>query len=279
MKYNGKNLKEVLVAHSRWLADLGRDCEDETYSSLADFSGTSLQDLDFRRKLLDHANFYGATIVNCDFSGCSLHGANFAAARLEKVNLTNARLSTANLMDAFITGCTFSEANLSGAVLYSAELRYSNFLHAEFMNTCFQFCSARGLQNMPYVPMVCPEEGSFIAWKAGFLLHHKSITSFGINTTEPALVKLMIPADAKRSSAFGRKCRASKAKVLDIYHLDGTKCLKGAVVQSSWDSDFTYHVGDVVEPEEPFDEDRWAECASGIHFFMNRQEAIDYIRR
>lgn len=279
MKYNGKNLKEVLVAHSRWLADLGRDCEDETYSSQADFSGASLAGIDFYCKLLDRANFYSVTITDCDFSGCSLHDTNFAASRLKQVKFIDARLSLSNFMSSYIDECNFSGANLCGTVLYSSELRHCNFLDAKFENTCFQFCTARDLQNMPYLPMACPEEGAFVAWKAGFLLHHKSITSFGLETTEPALIKLLIPADAKRSSSFGRKCRASKAKVLDIYHLNGSKCLEGAVVQSAWDSDFLYHVGDVVEPEEPFDEDRWVECSSGIHFFMNRQEAIDYIRR
>lgn len=37
----------------------------------------------------------------------------------------------------------------------------------------------------------------------------------------------------------------------------------------------TYEVGKTVKVDD-FDEDRWSECSRGIHFFMNRQEAIDY---
>jgi hypothetical protein len=30
------------------------------------------------------------------------------------------------------------------------------------------------------------------------------------------------------------------------------------------------------EKVENFNEDRWNECAAGIHFFITREEAIDY---
>ena len=37
----------------------------------------------------------------------------------------------------------------------------------------------------------------------------------------------------------------------------------------------TYTVGEMVYPDT-FDENRWNECSNGIHFFINKQEAIDY---
>ena len=39
---------------------------------------------------------------------------------------------------------------------------------------------------------------------------------------------------------------------------------------------FTYKIGATVHPREPFNEDRWNECAAGIHFFITKQEAEDY---
>jgi len=44
---------------------------------------------------------------------------------------------------------------------------------------------------------------------------------------------------------------------------------------STYDNSFKYQVGEIVEVEN-FDEDRWKECSSGIHFFITKQEAIDY---
>ena len=44
---------------------------------------------------------------------------------------------------------------------------------------------------------------------------------------------------------------------------------------SQYDCSFTYEVGKTVSVPN-FCEDRFNECAEGIHFFINRQEAIDY---
>jgi hypothetical protein len=78
------------------------------------------------------------------------------------------------------------------------------------------------------------------------------------------ICKLLIPAAAKRSNATGRKCRAEYAVVLE-----------GEGV-SEHDSSFKYKVGQTVRPTKPFDENRFLECASGIHFFITRQEAEDF---
>jgi len=80
-------------------------------------------------------------------------------------------------------------------------------------------------------------------------------------------VKLLIPSKAKRSSASGRKCRAEYVKVLDVI---GAK--EGI---SKHDKTVKYVKGKIVKANK-FDEDRWHECSSGIHFFITKQEAIDY---
>ena len=135
------------------------------------------------------------------------------------------------------------KADLYGADLYGADLRSADL---------------RSAKNLPFIPMTCPDTGSFIGYKkaSGFI------------------VKLEITADAKRCSATGRKCRCNKALVLEIQKLDGSVSdLKS--VSSSYDGNFVYTVGEVVE-EPKFCEDRWIECSAGIHFFVNRQEAVEY---
>jgi hypothetical protein len=37
-----------------------------------------------------------------------------------------------------------------------------------------------------------------------------------------------------------------------------------------------YHKGEIVIPENGFDEDRWNVCSAGIHFFLTRTEAEAY---
>lgn len=88
------------------------------------------------------------------------------------------------------------------------------------------------------------------------------------------IVKLEITEDAMRCSATGRKCRCSKAKVISITNLDGTATnVKTAI--SKHDSNFTYTCGEIVEVQN-FNTNRWDECSAGIHFFITRQEAVDY---
>ena len=91
------------------------------------------------------------------------------------------------------------------------------------------------------------------------------------------LCKLEIPADAKRSSAFGRKCRCSKAKVLEIWgkDCDGDYLVPISRGYSHHDPTFEYKVGETIYPDS-FDDNRWDECSNGIHFFITKQEAIDY---
>ena len=165
----------------------------------------------------------GWETMKADFSSCDLRGADFSYANLSDANLSDANLSYANLH-----GANLSDANLSDA------------------------------KEVPYIPMVCPEEGVFIGWKkAG-----------------GKIVKLRIPEDALRSSATTRKCRCNKAEVVEIYNIDGT-IADERIVNSSYDSSFTYEAGKTVEVQD-FDTNRWEECTRGIHFFINRQEAINY---
>jgi len=115
-------------------------------------------------------------------------------------------------------------------------------------------------------PLICPEKGSFVGYKIGLSPRYL-----------PCLITLKIPADAKRSNAYGRrKCRCDKAKVLDISEYgNGIRKITSAV--SCYDHSFIYHVGAEVSVPN-FDENRWHECTSGIHFFMTMEEAIDYWR-
>ena len=106
--------------------------------------------------------------------------------------------------------------------------------------------------------MACPTDGSFIGWKkaSGYI------------------VKLQIPEDARRSSAGGEKCRCDKAYVAEIQNTDGTKAYIEAI-HSNYDNNFVYTVGATVEVPD-FDDDRWNECAPGIHFFIDRRAAVEY---
>ena len=164
-----------------------------------------------------------------------------------RANLGGANLSGADLRGANLSGADLSGADLRGANLSGADLRGAKELDKCLYNELTAFFA-----------LVCPEEGSFIAWK---------------KCKNDKIVKLEIPAEAKRSSATSRKCRAEFAKVLEVQNLDGTTDETG-VAYSKQDG-MIYKVGEVVYPDK-FDENRWNECSNGIHFFITRKEAAQY---
>jgi len=100
---------------------------------------------------------------------------------------------------------------------------------------------------------------------------------------ESAIVTLEVPAKAlKNHSLYGEKCRVSEAKVKDITWSRNEK--KGKRVHYFWpfswvrslhDSKFHYRRGKVVKPKEPFDKSS-EECSSGIHGFIDIEDAIEY---
>ena len=184
----------------------------------------------------------------------NLCGADLYEANLREANLRGADLCGADLREANLCGADLYEANLCGADLYGADLRGAYLYGANLCgaNLC-------GADNIPFVPMTCPDAGTFVAWKKA----------------NGYIVKLEIPEDARRSSATGRKCRCDKAKVIEIQELDGSPS-ELTEVASGYDRNFVYRVGEIAE-EPKYNENRWKECAPGIHFFINRQEAVDYV--
>lgn len=96
------------------------------------------------------------------------------------------------------------------------------------------------------------------------------------------IVKLRIPEDALRSKAFYKKCRCNKAYVEDIYtfpyfpKLTTTNKVHLSEALSCRDPHFKYQIGQMVEVED-FDTCPWIECSTGIHFFENEEDAINYV--
>ena len=193
--------------------------------------------------LRNHKHWLMQDCEEWEYMRADLSRANLTGADLTRANLTGANLTRADLTGADLTGAYLTWADLTGADLTRADLSGANLTRAK---------------NIPYIPMACPDSGAFTAWKkAG-----------------GKIVKLLIPEDARRSSATGRKCRCDKAVVIAIENLDGTA--PGiASVASNRDRNFIYTVGKTVSVPD-FCEDRFQECAAGIHFFINRQEAVEY---
>lgn len=134
------------------------------------------------------------------------------------------------------SGADLSGANLSGANLSGANLSGTDLSGAK--NADLAIARTRILP-----------EGDLIGWK---------------KCKKDVLVKVRIPADAKRSSAFGRKCRAEFVDVLEV--------IGAEVGIGQHDGKTEYRVGQRVHPDK-WTDDWQEECSHGIHFYITRLEA------
>ena len=213
----------------------------------ADLHGAYLHDANLRYAYLHGANLHGANL-----GGANLDGANLGGANLGDANLHGANLHGADLRYAYLHGANLRDADLGGADLHGADLHDANLGGANLHGA-----NLRDAKNIPFIPLACPSDGAFIGWKK----------------VRDCLVKLLIPEDAKRCSATTNKCRCDKAKVLEITSMETNEHLDE--ITNTKYAPCVYKVGKMVYPDS-FDNDRWDKCSHGIHFFINRQEAVEY---
>lgn len=201
-----------------------------------DLSGRDLSGIDFTKSA-----FHNIVLNGADMSGTVLKNALFKDTVLREVNFQNASLEGTALRYCDMTGC-----NIKGADLYCAVLEYAILDDIKSDETTKWF------------RLHCPETGAFLGYK---------------KCVNDRLVQLLIPADAKRTSATLPSCRCNKAKVLTIKSFDYSQRFDEA--WSLVDENFVYRVGDWVEVKD-FNEDRWMDSTTGIHFWMSREEAKAY---
>ena len=203
---------------------------------------------------------HDADLSYADLHGADLHGANLHGANLRDADLRYADLSDANLRYADLSDANLRHTNLNGTNLNGTDLSDADLSDAELHR-------AYDVQLSIAKTSILPDEGDIIGWKKAYV--------DGTMLPKSVIVKLLIPADAQRSNATGRKCRASTARVLDLQDKQGNSLPPDTTAYSGHDTDFTYKKGETVHVED-FDTNRWKECAPGIHFFITRIEAAEY---
>jgi hypothetical protein len=145
-------------------------------------------------------------------------------------------------------------ADLSGADLSGADLRYAGLREADLSGADLSGAVLPDFQ-------VCPEEGSFIAYK---------------KLSDGVVARVLIPVGAARTSSLvSRKCRASMVRVLDMEDASGI-AITGPVAQWKTATYPLYYEPGKTVVADSFDPDIRIDCSHGIHFFMTRKEAKEW---
>jgi hypothetical protein len=190
-------------------------------------------------------NLSYADLSYADLSSANLSSANLSSANLRSANLSSANLSYANLSYADLSYADLNYADLSSADLSSANLSSANLSYAN-LRSAINITDKLAIAQFQFIPT----DGPFIGWK---------------KCQNGVIVKLCVSKSAQRSHGTERKCRASQVKVLEVFGAS-----EGI---SSYDPSVIYRKGKLVKCVAPFDTNRWDTCASGIHFYLTREEA------
>lgn len=149
--------------------------------------------------------------------------------------LAGADLTRADLAGADLTGANLAVANLTGANLTGANLARANLAE---MNPLSLLRTS-----------IVPEVGEFQGWKL---------------CQDGVVVRIRIPADSRRSSATGRKCRAEFVDVLEVVGAEeGVSIFNNTTI---------YRAGERIHCDH-WEPDLFVECGGGIHFYLSRMEA------
>jgi len=144
-------------------------------------------------------------------------------------------------------GADLRRANLRGANLWRADLRGADLREAELREA--------NLTDAMLPHFQIPQEGSLVVW----------------GKKNNTLVKMSVPTKAKRTACLiNRKCRAEYVKVLKVFNDEGKVIVK-------YDFGITeYENGKLVYPDS-YDDDIRVDCSHGIHFFLTKEEALQWL--
>lgn len=256
-----------------------------------DANGRTFKDL-----VIDSTRYLVTEEINgATFDSCSFLKTSIADSTIKNTDFVDCQFTNATIRDAVCIATDFQDTSFENVSIDAVFMRCSfydvDFTHCDFRQDCrfinciFDACSFPGTivetpmetfsssefcecRDIPPIPMACPETGAFIGYKKGVAVDCKG----GFTSV---IITLLIPEEAARSSATGRKCRCRFAKVMSIEEIGSAHNVSFDEARSMFDRDFIYRTGETVRPDN-WDENRWDMCSHGIHFFMSRQEAIDY---
>ena len=245
--------------------------------------GSCLNNISCEKSSFSHAN-----MDSCDLSLSTIHKCNFTFARiypgifylsdLRECDFSNTDIRYSCFHKTCISDTIFDKTNLKGTIFannqfygYDPNIIFKDIdisLQTHFIDIPI---SKDYEGKFDFIPMNCPEEGSFIGYKIG-------TDKIGASVY---LIKLKILEDAKRLSGAKKICRCNKAKVLSIINIRDNESVNEC--NNIHNTKVNYIVGAISEVDN-FSENRWDDADEwddtyGIHFFMTKQDALLYVEQ
>ena len=237
--------------------------------TLADFSKLNLEYICFSDTVCNNIDFSNSHLSNVTFNKCILSDTLFDRATLDLCYYENSLLTNVSFNDSKISHTKF-RTNLCHEYSFDrAEFVDSSFDNNKF-NTIYGFETAK---NVPYISDICLPEGTLIGWK---IFDNGDFKPY-FTSVEPDFIiaKLEIPKNALKSKSVNGRCRCDKVRVLEFQDILGNRLFDIKSVTSYTYGKCTYTINEMTYPDK-WDSNVFKECSNGIHFFLNRKDAVGY---
>jgi uncharacterized protein YjbI with pentapeptide repeats len=208
---------------------------------------------------IDYSGFYQADLLDAHLNDATIINSDMSCAKLKYIDLQKATIKNTSIIESDLQSALLRNATLEDVNLFRADLQFAHLEDASL--------SRVNLENSNLEDTHLSENEEC---RRGLILKEDMIGYK--KCRDNRIVKLCVPKGAVVFSINNYKCRTNIAKVLEITNLAGKVC---RVAYSNYEPDFKYKVGEIVEVED-FALRYNLECASGIHFFRTKEEAIDY---
>jgi len=198
------------------------------------------------------------SIKNCRLNENTIvHIADTATTRLY---VNSSSINRIDIRDSVLVNAIFTQSDVT--VLKAVKSVCKEFCN----NSKFSILAATESIGFPDLPATLYKK-AFMNW-----LWEKP----EIDLLRGVILKLEVPKEAKKH-ASAWKFRVSEAIVVAIFdcYMNPVRHNYLRKFISTYDSKFTYRLGKVAKPTQPFDESD-ADCASGIHGFLTPEEARKY---
>lgn len=235
------------------------------------------------------------SVNNCYFSGCSFTSCNFTeisgSSNFQNCNFE--RSCVIKIDKAYFKHCYFESVSMSRSEIVYADIQRCTFTNSILLNKTkidvlifFDNIFERKME-LNVFDLETPNPGAifrenntidFTHLPADTFTGYK-VVEYGTTKTENgkdyAILAVQIPACAQRVCATGYKARADQVKVLGAEDVEGHPLPMDITYYSSLYGT-AYRIGEIVHADK-FDSNPLQGCTNGIHFFLDKQDAIDYI--
>lgn len=245
-----------------------------------------------------NCSFYHCDLLeinNCYFSGCSFTSCNF----IEISNNSNfhncnfERPYVTKVDKAYFTHCYFESVSMPKSEIFYADVQKCTFTNSLtisktkidaliFFDNIFERKMELNVFDLetPNPDAIFRENNTidFTHLPTEAFIGYKAVeysTTKTENGKDYAILAVQIPAYAQRVCATGYKARADQVRVLEAEDVEGHP-LPIDITYYSGFYGAAYRFGETVHADK-FDPNPLQGCTNGIHFFLDKQDAIDYV--